>query len=583
MKKLLIANRGEIAIRVARAAADLGISSVAVYADPDADALHVRACDEAYALGGSRPADSYLSIERVLDAARRSGADAVHPGYGFLSESAAFARAVTEAGLTWVGPSPEAIDQLGDKVQARQLAERVGAPLVPGTSDPVPDGEAAVAFAEEYGLPIAIKAAFGGGGRGMRVAWRLDEVAEQFDAAVREATVAFGRGECFVERFLDRPRHIEVQVLADAAGTVWTLGTRDCSLQRRNQKLVEEAPAPGLSDSQREELAAAARALCLKAGYVGAGTVEFLLGTDGTLSFLEVNTRLQVEHTVTEEIYGVDLVAWQLRIAAGQTLPGSAPEPRGHALEFRINAEDPARGFLPAPGTVRRFVAPSGPGVRLDTGVAEGSTVPPVFDSLLAKLVVTGSDRAEAIRRARRALAEFLIEGLPTVLPFHRAVLEDPDFAGDHPEGHRVHTRWIETVFDAELAVAPFLPAEPEPGMLRAEIELDGRRVSVGLPGALLAALGGLGGSGAAAQPEKSTPAASDVPGDSGAVPAPITGTVQAWLVTEGETVEAGQTLGTMEAMKMETPIVAARAGAITGLEAPGAFLTAGTPLATIG
>ncbi|MEB4615312.1 ATP-binding protein, partial [Leucobacter sp. M11] len=347
----------------------------------------------------------------------------------------------------------------------------------------------------------------------------------QFDAAVREATAAFGRGECFVERFLDRPRHIEVQVLADAAGTVWTLGTRDCSLQRRNQKLVEEAPAPGLSDGQREELARAARELCLAAGYVGAGTVEFLLGTDGTLSFLEVNTRLQVEHTVTEEIFGVDLVAWQLRIAAGETLPAAAPEARGHALEFRINAEDPARGFLPAPGTVTRFEAPSGPGVRLDTGVGAGSTVPPVFDSLLAKLVVTGQDRAEAIRRARRALAEFAIEGLPTVLPFHRAVLEAADFAGEHPEGHRVHTRWIETVFDAELAVTPFLPAEAEPGMLRAELELDGRLVRIGLPGALLAALGGLcahtPGTPAAAGPEQ--PAA-EAPG---AVSAPITGTVQ--------------------------------------------------------
>ncbi|MES2530785.1 MAG: biotin carboxylase N-terminal domain-containing protein, partial [Pseudomonadota bacterium] len=444
MKKVLIANRGEIAVRIARACADYGVKSVAVYADADLDALHARMADEAYGLDGQRPADTYLNIDKLLAIAARSGADAVHPGYGFLSENAGFARAVIGAGLIWVGPPPAAIEALGDKVQARKIAMSVGAPLVSGTSEPVRDAQEVVAFAERHGLPIAIKAAFGGGGRGLKVAWRMDEVAELYESAVREAVTAFGRGECFVEQFLDRPRHVEAQVIADTHGRVVVLGTRDCSLQRRNQKLVEEAPAPFLSDAQRARIHQSARDVCAKAGYVGAGTVEFLLSPSGTISFLEVNTRLQVEHPVTEETAGIDLVVEQLRVADGLPLSiTETPVPRGHAIEFRINAEDVGRGFLPTSGPVHLFAAPSGPGVRVDTGVASGSTVPGTFDSLMAKLIVTGATRAQAITRARRALKEFRIEGVASVLPFHRAVLEAPDFVAD--DGFKVHTRWIET------------------------------------------------------------------------------------------------------------------------------------------
>ncbi|NHT75879.1 ATP-grasp domain-containing protein, partial [Rhizobiaceae bacterium CRRU44] len=439
MKKVLIANRGEIAVRIIRACRDYGVGSVAVYADCDIDALHVRLADEAYGLDGDRPADSYLDIDKLIAIAKRSGADAVHPGYGFLSERAEFARAVQEAGLIWIGPDPEVIEALGDKVQARRIATSVGAPLVAGSDGPVETAAEVIAFADAHGLPVAIKAAHGGGGRGLKVAWKREEIADLYESAVREATAAFGRGECFLERFLDRPRHIEAQVLADRHGHVVVLGTRDCSLQRRNQKLVEEAPAPFLSDAQRDEIHQSAAKICKAAGYTGAGTVEFLLGVDGTISFLEVNTRLQVEHPVTEETTGIDLVVEQLRIADGLPLAFTEPpEPRGHSIEFRINAEDPGRGFLPTPGVITEFSPPSGPGIRLDSGVVTGSTVPGTFDSLTSKLIVTGANREQALARARRALAEFRIEGIATVLPFHRAAIDTADFRGD--AGFKVHT-----------------------------------------------------------------------------------------------------------------------------------------------
>ena len=474
MKKVLIANRGEIAVRIARACRDYGVTSVAVYANADIDALHVRHADEAYALDGERPADTYLNIDKLLAIAKRAGADAVHPGYGFLSERADFARAVQGAGLIWIGPNPETIDVLGDKVEARKLAQQVGAPLVAGTPGPVQSAAEVLAFAEQHGLPIAIKAAFGGGGRGMKVAWRMDEVAELYASAVREAEAAFGRGECFVEQFLDRPRHIEAQVIADSHGNVVVVGTRDCSLQRRNQKLVEEAPAPFITDEQRQRIHQSAHAICAKAGYVGAGTVEYLLSADGTLSFLEVNTRLQVEHPVTEETAGVDLVIEQLRIADGLPLSFSeTPTPRGHSFEFRINAEDAGKGFLPTPGKISEFRAPSGPGVRLDSGVESGSMVPGTFDSMMAKLIVTGATREQAITRARRALAEFKIDGIASVLPFHRAVMDHADFIGGH---FAVHTRWIETDFAKQITLAPrTLPVAGE-AVLRTFIEIDGKR-----------------------------------------------------------------------------------------------------------
>src|SRR5690242_12980972 len=444
ISKVLIANRGEIAVRIARACADSGIASVAVYADPDRDALHVKVADEAYALGGATPGESYLDVAKLLDVAARSGADAVHPGYGFLAENAGFAQAVLDAGLTWIGPSPAAIDALGDKVKARHIAERAGAPLVAGTKDPVSGADEVLAFADEHGLPVAIKAAYGGGGRGLKVARTLEEIPELFESAVREAVTAFGRGECFVERFLDHPRHVETQCLADRHGNVVVVSTRDCSLQRRNQKLVEEAPAPFLSDAQLTELYRASKAILLEAGYVGAGTCEFLVGPDGTISFLEVNTRLQVEHPVSEEVTGLDLVREQLRIAAGEPLGYADPEIRGHSIEFRINGEDAGRNFLPQPGTVTRFEPPTGPGVRLDSGVVSGSVIGGAFDSMLAKLVVTGRDRQQAIERSRRALAEFTVEGMPTVLPFHRAVVSDPAFAPADPQApFTIHTRWI--------------------------------------------------------------------------------------------------------------------------------------------
>ncbi|MET3178400.1 UNVERIFIED_ORG: acetyl-CoA/propionyl-CoA carboxylase biotin carboxyl carrier protein [Variovorax guangxiensis] len=576
MKKVLIANRGEIAVRIARACADHGVQSVAVYADADLNALHVRMADEAYGLDGNKPADTYLNIAKLLDVAARSGADAVHPGYGFLSESAAFAQAVIDAGLTWVGPPPAAIAMLGDKVQARKLAMKVGAPLVAGTADPVKNADEVLAFAEKHGLPVAIKAAFGGGGRGIKVAWRLDEVEGLYESAVREAVTAFGRGECYVEQFLDRPRHVEAQVLADTHGNVVVLGTRDCSLQRRNQKLVEEAPAPFLSDAQRERIHQAARDICAEAGYTGAGTVEFMLSASGAISFLEVNTRLQVEHPVTEETTGIDLVIEQLRIADGLPLQvRQTPAPRGHAFEFRINAEDVGRGFLPSPGPVKVFEAPSGPGVRVDAGVDSGSQVPGTFDSLMAKLIVTGATREQAIARARRALKEFRIEGLPTVLPFHRAVMKHPDFVSG--DVFKVHTRWIET--DFANGETPALRPDPLPdaALLRTAIEVDGRRMALGLPAVLLSGLSSAAG-GAVAAPATQASAV-----DAAAVAAPVSGTVQAWKVADGDEVADGAVIAVMEAMKMEMQVLAHRAGRVAISVSAGGYVAVGAAIATIG
>ena len=578
MKKVLIANRGEIAVRIARACADYGVQSVAVYANADIDALHARMADEAYGLDGDRPADTYLNIAKLLEVARKSGADAVHPGYGFLSENQAFAQAVIDAGLAWIGPPPATIAQLGDKVQARKIALQVGAPLVVGTPDPVKDASEVLAFAEQHGLPIIIKAAFGGGGRGMKIAWRMDEVAELFDSAVREAVTAFGRGECFVEQFLDKPRHIEAQVLADTHGNVVVLGTRDCSLQRRNQKLVEEAPAPFLTDAQRERIHSSARDICAAAGYVSAGTVEFLLSQSGAISFLEVNTRLQVEHPVTEQTTGVDLVVEQLRVADGLPLSvAQTPAPLGHAIEFRINAEDVGRGFLPTPGPVQRFDAPSGPGVRLDTGVQTGSVVPGTFDSLMAKLIVTGATREQALVRARRALREFQIEGVASVLPFHRAVIDHPDFVG--ADGFKVHTRWIESDFAAPLAasIQAQARAEPQPdaSLLRTAIEIDGRRVHLGLPAVLLQGLANV--SGGAAQVT-----APELVVDAGAVTSPIAGNLHAWKVAEGDLVQDGDVIAVMEAMKMEMQVTAHGSGRITLTAEAGTSQALGAVIARI-
>ena len=577
IRKVLIANRGEIAVRVARACRDYGVASVAVYADPDADALHVRAADEAWALHGVRPADTYLDIAKLLDIARRSGADAVHPGYGFLSERAEFARAVMQAGLTWIGPRPETIEALGDKVAARKIARQVGAPLVAGTAEPVQSAEEVMAFARAHGLPIAIKAAFGGGGRGLKVAWKMEEVAELYDSAVREATVAFGRGECFVEQFLDRPRHIEAQVLADQHGQVVVLGMRDCSLQRRNQKLVEEAPAPFLTDAQRTSIHRAAQAICAAAGYVSAGTVEFLLSRTGQISFLEVNTRLQVEHPVTEETTGVDLVVEQLRIADGLPLSlTETPVPRGHSIEFRINAEDPGRGYLPTPGRIEHFAAPSGPGVRLDSGVAAGSVIPGSFDSLMAKLIVSGATREQALQRARRALAEFQIEGVASVLPFHRAVVQDPAFTAE--QGFGVHTRWIETEMQQHWLPAPRPDAVAETPLQRCYMEIDGKCVRLGLPALLLPGLSAAGGVAAPVAGQLASAGALQ-PGE---VAAPMAGSLVAWKVDDGAQVAEGAVLALMEAMKMETAITATASGTLQQVATAGALLQAGQVVARI-
>ncbi|MFF2242744.1 biotin carboxylase N-terminal domain-containing protein [Arthrobacter sp. NPDC058130] len=589
MRKVLIANRGEIAVRIARACDDAQLASVAVYADIDADALHVSAADEAFSLDGNSPADTYLNIPKLLAVAAESGADAVHPGYGFLSENADFAQAVIDAGLTWIGPRPDAIRLLGNKITARDAAVRAGAPLVAGSDGPVDTAAEARAFAEQHGLPIAIKAAFGGGGRGMKVVRVLDEVEEAFDSAVREAVAAFGRGECFVERYLDRPRHVEAQVLADAHGNVVVVGTRDCSLQRRHQKLLEEAPAPFLSEEQTTMIYDAAKAVCREAGYTGAGTVEFLVAADGTVAFLEVNTRLQVEHPITEETTGIDLVQEQFRIAAGEPLRlAEDPAPRGHAFEFRLNAEDVGRGFLPSPGTIGEFAGPTGPGIRLDTGVRSGSFVAPQFDSLLAKLIVTGADRQQALRRARRALAEMRITGVATVLPFHRAVLESPDFTSENGLG--IHTRWIETDFADKIPADPgYSTTAPDGERRTITVDVDGRRLAVGLPADLLDgwALSGRTMSGGPLPAGVSVETASDgaaAAADPGELRADMAGTVVKWLVEPGAEVSAGDPVVVLEAMKMETQIAAHRDGTVTDVRTgAGGVVAAGAVLALIG
>ncbi|RZS33852.1 biotin carboxyl carrier protein /biotin carboxylase [Herbihabitans rhizosphaerae] len=584
LRKVLIANRGEIAVRVIRACRDAGLASVAVYADPDRDAPFVRLADEAFSLGGSTAADSYLVFDKLLDVARRSGADAVHPGYGFLSENAEFAQAVLDAGLTWIGPKPQAIRDLGDKVTARHIAMRAGAPLVPGTKEPVSGAQEIVAFAEEHGLPVAIKAAFGGGGRGLKVARTIEEIPELFDSAAREAVSAFGRGECFVERYLDKPRHVEAQVLADQHGNVVVVGTRDCSLQRRHQKLVEEAPAPYLTAEQRDTIHSSARAICAEAGYSGAGTVEFLVGTDGTISFLEVNTRLQVEHPVSEETTGIDLVREQFRIADGQKLRfDSDPEPRGHSIEFRINGEDAGRNFLPAPGTVVTYVTPDGPGVRVDGGVEAGTVIGGQFDSLLAKLIVTGENRAEALARSRRALAEFQVDGMATVLPFHRVIVDDPAFIGGE-NGFSVHTRWIETEFDN--TIEPFTggaDAETEDDERQnVVVEVGGRRMEVSLPANLAAAAGGVG-TAKANKPRKRAGGKSTAAASGDAVTAPMQGTIVKIAVEDGQQVEAGELIVVLEAMKMENPVNAHKSGTVTGLSVEiGATVSQGAALLEI-
>jgi len=588
LRKVLIANRGEIAVRVIRACRDAGLSSVAVYADPDRDALFVRLADEAFALGGNTAAESYLDFDKVIGAAKQAGADGIHPGYGFLSENADFAQAVIDADITWIGPTPQAIRDLGDKVTARHIATRAGAPLVPGTNDPVSGAEEVEAFADEYGLPVAIKAAFGGGGRGMKVARERKEIAELYESAVREATSAFGRGECFVERYLDKPRHVEAQVLADTHGNVIVVGTRDCSLQRRFQKLVEEAPAPFLSDEQRSTIHNSAKAICKEAGYHGAGTVEFLVGQDGLISFLEVNTRLQVEHPVSEETSGLDLVREQFRIAEGEKLNLTEdPEPRGHSIEFRINGEDAGRNFLPAPGTVTSIAYPAGPGVRVDAGVESGSVIGGQFDSLLAKLIVTGSDRAQALERSRRALAEFQVEGMATVLEFHRIVVNEPAFAADTEDGFTVHTRWIETEWDN--TVPPFEggaagAAEDDAAARQTVVvEVGGRRLEVSLPGDLALGGGGASPAGAkkAARKRAGGKGGAAVSGD--AVTAPMQGTIIKVAVSDGDTVSAGDLVVVLEAMKMENPVTAHKDGTITGLAAEaGSSVSQGTVICEI-
>lgn len=568
-QRVLIANRGEIAVRVIRACAEAGYASVAVYADQDADALHVRLADEAVGLGGVTAADTYLSIDALLAAARKSGATAVHPGYGFLSESAAFARAVEDVGLVWIGPTPASIDALGDKMIARRIAQQVGAPLAAGTDEPLAGPEEAVAFAEQHGLPIAIKAAFGGGGRGLKVVRELSEVPEAFDAATREAVAAFGRGECFVERFLESPRHIEVQVLGDGLGGVVVVGDRDCSMQRRNQKLIEEAPAPGLSVEQRTRFHDAARSICGEVRYRGAGTVEFLLAADGTISFLEVNTRLQVEHPVTEEVTGTDLVREQFRIAFGEG-PSivETPNPVGHAFEFRINAEDPGRGFLPSPGRVERLRIPGGPGVRWDSGIEEGDVVQPAFDSMIAKLIVHAESRDAAIVRARRALRELTVEGPATVIPFDVMALDDEAFA---TESFAVHTQWIESALLSKLEMQARPSVVPDAALQRFPVEIDGRRVVLGLPAALLA------GFGRPADPAAETPTA-----DPAELRSPVPGTLVRWLVDDGADVGEGDPVAVLDAMKMETTVAAHRAGILSQRAELAAMIPADAVLALI-
>ncbi|MET4164951.1 MULTISPECIES: acetyl/propionyl/methylcrotonyl-CoA carboxylase subunit alpha [Gordonia] len=585
ISKVLIANRGEIAVRVIRAARDAGIASVAVYAEPDANAQFVKLADEAFALGGQTSAESYLVFDKILDAAKKSGADAIHPGYGFLSENGDFAQAVIDAGLIWIGPSPQSIRDLGDKVTARHIALKADAPMAPGTKDPVKDADEVVAFAQEHGVPVAIKAAFGGGGRGMKVAYTIEEIPHLFESATREAVAAFGRGECFVERYLDKARHVEAQVIADQHGNVIVAGTRDCSLQRRFQKLVEEAPAPFLTTEQRSKIHESAKAICREAGYYGAGTVEFLVGSDGLVSFLEVNTRLQVEHPVTEETAGIDLVRQQFRIANGEKLEFTEdPTPRGHSFEFRINGEDAGRNFLPAPGPISVYKEPTGPGVRVDSGVVEGDVIGGQFDSMLAKLIVTGETREQALERSRRALAEFQVEGLATVIPFHRHIVSNPAFIGDG-EKFDIYTKWIET--DWDNPIEPYTggkPIDEDEAAPRQNVvvEVGGRRVEVSLPGDL--ALGGGGGSAngvvrkkpKARSRKKGGGAA--VSGD--AVAAPMQGTVVKVAVEEGQEVAAGDLVVVLEAMKMENPVTAHKDGVVTGLTIEaGAAVTQGTVL----
>jgi acetyl-CoA/propionyl-CoA carboxylase biotin carboxyl carrier protein len=579
ISKVLIANRGEIAVRIIRAAKDASLGSIAVYADQDRDARHVRLADEAYSLDGATSAETYLVVEKILSIARRSGADAVHPGYGFLAENADFARAVIDAGLIWIGPSPDAIEKLGDKVSARHIAEKVGAPLAPGTLNPVSGADEVLDFVDQHGLPVAIKAAFGGGGRGLKVARTREEIPEMFDSATREAIAAFGRGECFVEKYLDKPRHVETQCLADEHGNVVVVSTRDCSLQRRHQKLVEEAPAPFLTDEQNELLYTASKAILREVGYVGAGTCEFLVGQDGTISFLEVNTRLQVEHPVSEEVTGIDLVREQFRLAEGGTLDYADPVAHGHSIEFRINGEDPGRGFMPSPGPIHVFRVPGGPGVRVDSGVTTGDVISGAFDSMIAKLIVTGATRADALERARRALDEFEIAGLPTVLPFHRAIVNDPAFTSDP---FSVYTRWIETEFSGELEPwsGELETAGPAPERRAVTVEVDGKRVEVSLPGRVIPTAGAAI---LAPAPRRRTGSGSVSSATGDAVKAPMQATVVKFAVDEGDAVVKGDLILVLEAMKMEQPLVAHKDGVVTGINAAvGATVSSGHLLLSI-
>lgn len=574
LQKVLIANRGEIAVRVIRACKDAGIGSVAVYAEPDRDALFVRMADEAYSLNGSTPGDSYLVIEKIIDVAKQSGADSVHPGYGFLAENANFAQAVIDAGLTWIGPSPEAIDALGDKAKAKHIAERANAPLAPGTKDPVKDADEVVAFANEHGLPVAIKAVYGGGGRGLKVARTIEEIPDAYEAAVREAVGAFGRGECLVEKFLDKPRHVETQCLADKHGNVVVVSTRDCSLQRRHQKLVEEAPAPFLTDEQNKRLYESSKAILREAGYVGAGTCEFLVAADGTISFLEVNTRLQVEHCVSEEVTGIDLVREMFRIAAGEELGYDDPEVIGHSIEYRINAEDGGNNFMPAPGTLTAWNPPQGPGVRVDGGYENGQTIPGSFDSLIAKLIITGKDRTQAIERSRRALEEFEVDGMPTAITFHEVIVRDPAWvAASNPTGEGsfdVYTTWIETDFDNQITPYGGAAGQPEDEAgerQKVVVEVGGKRLEVVIP----AGLGGLAAgpaAGGAKKPKRAGGKKAGAAASGDSVTSPMQGTIVKVVVEEGQEVAEGDAVVVIEAMKMEQPLKAHKAGTVTGLKA---------------
>lgn len=579
--KVLIANRGEIAVRIARAARDSGIASVAVYADQDRDAMHVKLADEAYALNGTTGPETYLVIEKIMDVAKRSGADAVHPGYGFLAENADFARAVIAGGLIWIGPSPEAIERLGDKVSARHVAEKVGAPLAPGTINPVSGAAEVLDFVKIHGLPVAIKAAFGGGGRGIKVAYKQEVVQELFESATREAIAAFGRGECFVEKYLEKPRHVETQCLADAYGNVVVVSTRDCSLQRRHQKLVEEAPAPFLTADQIKRLYDSSKEILKEVGYQGAGTCEFLVAQDGTISFLEVNTRLQVEHPVSEEVTGLDLVREQFRIAEGGKLEYGDPEVRGHSFEFRINGEDAGRNFMPAPGPVHTFKAPSGPGVRVDTGIESGDVISGSFDSMVAKLIVTGANRQQALERSRRALAEMAVEGLPTVLPFHRKIVNDPAFIGDEAAGKfGIYTRWIETEWVNDI---PAWNGVAEDGAEPAErssvtVEVGGKRIEVSLPSHL--GVSGAASKATKAPKRKGTGAVSGGGQSGNAIKAPMQSTVVKIAVEVGQEVAEGELVLVLEAMKMEQPLTAHRAGKVKAIAGKvGETVPAGTVL----